>query len=65
MTLFQKLLVVIPSGGFVYIKLRNEEMLRVYPSLLHARKFLGWKSNISFERVILKTINFYNKNKVI
>ena len=49
---------------FGSIKLRNEEMLRVYPSLLIARKFLGWKSKVSFGKGILKTINFYNKNKV-
>jgi nucleoside-diphosphate-sugar epimerase len=49
---------------FGSIKLRNEEMLRVYPSLLSARKFLGWKSKVSFGKGILKTINFYNKNKV-
>ena len=49
---------------FGSIKLRNEEMLRVYPSLLSARKFLGWKSKVSFSKGILKTINFYNKNKV-
>ena len=49
---------------FGSIKLRNEEMLRVYPSLLSARKFLGWKSKVSFSKGILKTINFYNKKKV-
>ena len=49
---------------FGSIKLRNEEMLRIYPSLSNARKFLGWKSNVSFQKGILKTINFYNKNKV-
>lgn len=49
---------------FGSIKLRNEEMLRVYQSLLSARKFLGWKSKVSFGKGILKTINFYNKNKV-
>ena len=49
---------------FGSIKLRNEEMLRIYPSLSNARKFLKWKSKVSFEKGILKTINFYNKNKV-
>ena len=49
---------------FGSIKLRNEEMLRVYPSLFSARKFLGWKSKVSFSKGILKTINFYNKNKI-
>jgi nucleoside-diphosphate-sugar epimerase len=49
---------------FGSIKLRDEEMLRVFPSLLSARKFLGWKSKVSFGKGILKTINFYNKNKL-
>ena len=49
---------------FGSIKLRNEEMLRVYPSLFSARKFLGWKPKVSFGKGILKTINFYNKKKV-
>ena len=47
---------------FGKIKLRKEEMLEVYPSLLNARKFLGWKPKVSFNSGILKTINFYNKN---
>jgi dTDP-glucose 4,6-dehydratase len=49
---------------FGKIKLRKEEMLEVYPSLLNARKFLGWKPKVSFNSGILKTINFYNKNSL-
>lgn len=49
---------------FGKIKLRKEEMLEVYPSLLNARKFLGWKSKVSFNSGILKTINFYNRNNL-
>ena len=49
---------------FGKIKLRKEEMLEVYPSLLNARKFLGWKPKVSFNGGILKTINFYNKNSL-
>jgi nucleoside-diphosphate-sugar epimerase len=47
---------------FGKVKLRKEEMLKVYPSLLNVRKFLGWKAKVSFDSGILKTINFYNKN---
>ncbi len=49
---------------FGKIKLRKEEMLEVYPSLLNARKFLGWKAKVSFKSGILKTINFYNRNNL-
>jgi nucleoside-diphosphate-sugar epimerase len=46
---------------FGKIKLRKEEMLKVYPSLLNARKFLGWKAKVSFDKGMLKTINFYKQ----
>jgi nucleoside-diphosphate-sugar epimerase len=49
---------------FGKVKLRKEEMLKVYPSLLNVRKFLGWKAKVSFDSGILKTINFYNKNNL-
>ena len=49
---------------FGKIKLRKEEMLEVYPSLLNARKLLGWKAKVSFNSGILKTINFYNRNNL-
>jgi nucleoside-diphosphate-sugar epimerase len=49
---------------FGKIKLRKEEMLEVYPSLLNARKFLGWRAKFSFNSGILKTINFYNRNNL-
>ena len=45
---------------FGKIKLRKEEMFKVYPSLLNARKLLGWKARVSFDKGILKTISFYN-----
>ncbi len=49
---------------FGKIKLRKEEMLKVYPSLLNARKFLRWKAKVSFNSGILKTINFYDRNNL-
>jgi UDP-glucose 4-epimerase len=45
---------------FGRIKLRKEEMTKVYPSLLIARRYLGWKAKVNFDKGILKTINFYN-----
>ena len=49
---------------FGKIKFRKEEMLKIYPSLFNAKKFLGWKAKVSFEKGILKTINFYNQNNI-
>jgi len=49
---------------FGKIKLRKEEMLKIYPSLFNAKKFLGWKAKVSFEKGILRTINFYNQNNI-
>lgn len=45
---------------FGKIKLRKEEMIKVYPSLLNARRLLGWKAKVPFDEGILKTISFYN-----
>ena len=45
---------------FGKIKLRKEEMIKVYPSLLKARRLLGWKAKVPFDKGILKTISFYN-----
>ena len=45
---------------FNEIKLRKEEMIKVYPSLLNARRLLGWKAKVPFDKGILKTISFYN-----
>ena len=49
---------------FGKIKLRKEEMIEVYPSLLNARKFLGWRAKFSFNSGILKTINFYSRSNL-
>jgi len=45
---------------FGKIKLRKEEMIKVYPSLLNASRLLGWRAKMPFDKGILKTINFYN-----
>ena len=42
------------------IKLRKEEMTKVYPSLLIASRLLGWRAKMPFDKGILKTISFYN-----
>ena len=43
------------------IKLRKDETLKIYPDISKAKKKLKWKSKITFEAGLAKTINFYEK----
>ena len=45
------------------IKLRKDEVLKVYPNIEKARKKIKWKPKISFSKGIKSTIKFYNENK--
>jgi nucleoside-diphosphate-sugar epimerase len=60
--IIKKIVKLYKSGRplFGKIKLRKEEMIKVYPSLLNARRLLGWKAKVPFDKGILKTISFYN-----
>ena len=60
--IIKKIVMFYKSGSplFGKIKLRKEEMTKVYPSLLNARRLLRWKAKIPFDKGILKTISFYN-----
>jgi nucleoside-diphosphate-sugar epimerase len=60
--IIKKIVMFYKSGRplFGKIKLREEEMTKVYPSLLNARRLLRWKAKMPFDKGILKTINFYN-----
>ena len=44
---------------FGKIKLRSDENIKVYPSLLKAKKILNWKPTIQFKRGLFKTIKSY------
>ena len=44
------------------IKLRRDEPLILYPSILKAKKILKWKPKINFDRGLNKTIKYYKKN---
>ncbi|MDC3082586.1 NAD(P)-dependent oxidoreductase [Candidatus Pelagibacter sp.] len=44
------------------IKLRNDEPLVLYPSILKAKKILKWKPKINFDKGLDKTIKYYKKN---
>jgi len=51
----------IPEFG--KLKLRKEENLVTYPSVLKSKKLINWKPTIKFKKGIMQTINFY-KNKI-
>jgi nucleoside-diphosphate-sugar epimerase len=48
---------------FGTIKLRKEEILRVFPDLENSKKYLNWQSKINFKTGLKKTMNFYDKKK--
>lgn len=53
----------ISKGGkpqFGKIKLRKDEILKLYPNISKAKKKIKWKPKISFQRGLKSTINFYN-----
>ena len=45
------------------IKLRPEEIKKVFPDVKKSKKILNWKSNIKFDNGLKRTINFY-KGKI-
>ena len=54
------------KGGhpeFGKIKLRKDEILKIYPSIYKAKKILNWKPKISFDSGLNSTIQFYNNDE--
>ena len=54
------------KGGsplFGKIKLRKDEILKVYPDITKAKKIINWKPKISFNKGLKLTIKFYNEQK--
>jgi dTDP-glucose 4,6-dehydratase len=49
---------------FGRIKLRKEELLKIYPDLKNAKNILNWKPRVDFNTGIKKTINFYQRNNI-
>lgn len=49
---------------FGKIKLRKEELLKIYPDLNNAKNILNWKPRVDFNTGIKKTINFYQRNNI-
>tara|TARA_B100001029_G_scaffold163022_1_gene152836 strand:- start:20 stop:598 length:579 start_codon:yes stop_codon:yes gene_type:complete len=54
------------KGGhpeFGKIKLRKDEILKIYPSIYKAKKILNWKPKTSFSSGLNSTIQFYNNDE--
>ena len=54
----------ISKGGypqFGKIKLRKDEILKLYPNIKKARNIIHWKPKVSFEKGLKLTIKFYNE----
>jgi nucleoside-diphosphate-sugar epimerase len=52
------------KGGypqFGKLKLRKEEILKIYPDINKAKKILGWKPIIDFKKGLTETIKYYKK----
>ena len=55
------------KGGhpqFGKIKLRKDEILKIYPNINKAKRKINWKPKISFEKGIKLTIKFYNEQAI-
>ena len=51
------------KGGhpqFGKIKLRKDEIIKIYPSIRKAKNKIGWRPNISFKKGLQSTIKFYH-----
>ena len=58
-----KICSLINSGKplFGKVKLRNDEIMKLYPNVNKAKKILGWIPHTSLEKGLKKTINFFRK----
>ena len=54
------------KGGhplFGRLKLRKEETLKIYPNINKAKKILGWKPKIKFNKGLNENLRYYEKKK--
>jgi len=55
------------KGGyplFGKVKLRKDEILKVYPDINKAKNKINWKPKISFEKGLKSTIKYYNEQAI-
>lgn len=48
---------------FSKIKLRNDELIKLYPDISKAKKLMNWVPKIRLKKGLIKTINSYKKNE--
>ena len=63
--LIDKIINIIGSGKpkFSKIKLRSDEIVKLYPKIHKAKKLINWSPKINLEIGLKKTINFYKNEK--
>jgi len=57
----------ISKGGqpqFGKIKLRKDEILKIYPNIKKAKNIINWKPKISFDKGLKSTIKYYNEQAI-
>ncbi len=57
----------VSKGGnpqFGKIKLRKDEIVKLYPSIKKAKKVINWRPKISFHKGLKSTIKFYNERTI-
>ena len=57
----------ISKGGypqFGKIKLRKDEILKLYPNIKKAKNIINWRPKISFKKGLKSTIQFYNEHQI-
>ena len=53
------------KGGkplFGKVKLRKDEILKIYPDITKAKKILKWSPKVNFSKGLTKTIKYYKDN---
>lgn len=61
-----KKIISLSKGGkpnFGKIKLRQDEALKIFPSILKAKKLFNWEPRYNFYTGLKKTISYYKKNE--
>ena len=43
------------------IKLRKDEIIKLYPNLKKIKKYINWTPKVSFEQGLKKSIHYYEK----
>jgi nucleoside-diphosphate-sugar epimerase len=55
-------LIKLGKPDFGKVKLRKDEIIKLYPSIKKVKKIISWRPKTKFNKGIQKTINFYKKD---